>query len=109
MKSVEEIRKEVERIHKSLKRAHEAIDDYYSGRNAVPMMGFGPYAQSQVIAGCNKQLAELRKELINLGLTDKEADEMTREEPPSGYVYEKCMEFLAVENGRQILTGKAAS
>ena len=94
MKTVEKLLKEVAGIQKDLANAHKAIDDYYTGR-LLPMMGFGPYAQSNIIAGCNKRLAEIKTELINkYGFNEQDANELTREAPASGDVYEACMSFM---------------
>lgn len=94
MKTVKELLKEVAGIQKDLANAHKAIDDYYTGR-LLPMMGFGPYAQSEIISGCNQRLKEIKTELINKhGFDERNADELTREAPASGDVYEACMSFM---------------
>ena len=94
MKTVEELLKEIQGVQASIQDAHKEIDDYYSGRNRCPMIGFGPYAQSQRIAWGRERLEELRKELIKRGLSEERAEKITREAPASGDVYEACMEFL---------------
>lgn len=94
MKTVEQLMKEIQGVQASIQDAHEEIDDYYSGRNRCPMIGFGPYAQSQRIAWGRDRLEELRKELRERGLTEEKAVEITREAPACGDVYEACMEFL---------------
>lgn len=94
MKTVEELLKEVTGIQKDLENAHRAIDDYYSWR-VQPMMGFGPHTQSEIISGCNKRLKEIKTELINEhGFDEQKAEELTREAPASGDVYEACMTFI---------------
>jgi phage host-nuclease inhibitor protein Gam len=94
MEKIEEIVKEVERIQKELKMAHQAIDDYYSGK-LQPMMGFGPYTQSEIISGCNARLDELKGELVKLGISAEIATALCSDQPPTGKVYEECLAFIA--------------
>jgi hypothetical protein len=90
---IDEIMDKIKSTVAARNRAHEAIDDFYKyGRYDGP--GFGPMGQSQIIAGCNSRLAELRNELIKLGVPARDAEEAIADEP-SGYIFEKIQEFIA--------------
>jgi hypothetical protein len=92
MMNIDEIMNRIKSIVDARKRAHEAIDEFYQfGRYDGP--GFGPMGQSQIISGCNSKLAELRNELIKLGVPERDAEEAIVDEP-SGFVFEKIQKFL---------------
>jgi hypothetical protein len=91
--NIEEIMDAIKSTVAARNRAHEAIDDFYRfGRYDGP--GFGPMGQSQIIAGCNSRLAELRNELIKLGVPERDAYDAVAD-VPSGYIFEKIQQFIA--------------
>lgn len=91
--TIEEIIERIKSIVAARSRAHNAIDEFYQfGRYDGP--GFGPMGQSQIIAGCNSKLAELRNELIKLGVPARDAEEAIADEP-SGFIFEKIQQFIA--------------
>lgn len=92
MSEIEKIIQEVKSLQSSIASAHEAIDDYY--RSGIYQMGFGPYTQSNIIASCHKQLNEYKQKLIEFGIDSDTADKICQEAPASGYVYDRCMEFI---------------